>query len=89
MGGGEKLALVSRQFFWPRSRLMPVSYRDSTGEAAMDVEATAVIDEQLLTALGLVNMENMRMKEEYRQVVLLGCGLDTRPFRCCPHPPTK
>jgi len=44
----------------------------------MDVAATAFIDEQLLTALGLVNMD---MDEEYRQVVLLGCGLDTRPYR--------
>ena len=50
----------------------------------MDVAATAFIDEQLLTALGLVNMD---MKEEYRQLVLLGCGLDTRPYRFHQSPP--
>lgn len=46
--------------------------------AALVVVATRYIDEQLLTALNLVNMD---LKQEYRQVVLLGCGMDTRPFR--------
>ena len=47
-----------------------------------DVLATAYIDEQLLVALGLVNMD---LKQEYRQVILLGCGFDTRPYRCTIH----
>ena len=47
-------------------------------DAAFDIAATKFVDEQMLTAVGLVNMD---MKEEYRQVVLLGCGMDTRPYR--------
>ena len=41
--------------------------------------ATAFLDEQLLST---VDMVDMQLKQETRQVVLVGCGLDTRPFRC-------
>ena len=37
------------------------------------------VDDAVLSALSLVNMEN---NQEYRQAVLLGCGLDSRPYRC-------
>ncbi len=40
--------------------------------------ATAFLDQQLLAAIDSVDMQ---LKQEVRQVVLLGCGLDTRPFR--------
>ena len=40
--------------------------------------ATAFLDEQLLTAVDTVDMH---LKQETCQVVLVGCGLDTRPFR--------
>ena len=39
---------------------------------------TAFLDEQLLTAIDTVDMQ---LKQEVRQIVLVGCGLDTRPFR--------
>lgn len=48
-------------------------------EEQHDVAATAYIDQQVLTALDLVDLD---LKKEYRQVVLLGCGFDTRPYRC-------
>lgn len=47
-------------------------------EDAFDDTATAFLDEQLLTAVSLVNMD---LEQETRQVVLVGCGLDTRPYR--------
>ena len=40
--------------------------------------ATALLDTRLLEAVQLINMD---LKQETRQVVLLGCGLDTRPHR--------
>jgi hypothetical protein len=45
---------------------------------AFDDIATAFLDEQLLTAVQMVNMD---LEQETRQVVLVGCGLDTRPYR--------
>lgn len=36
------------------------------------------LDEQLLQAVDIANMD---LRQEYQQVVLLGCGFDTRPFR--------
>ncbi|KAK9819621.1 hypothetical protein WJX72_000343 [[Myrmecia] bisecta] len=49
-----------------------------TAHTAPDEVATAFLDRQLLTAVSLVNMD---LRQEYRQVVLVGCGMDTRPFR--------
>ena len=49
------------------------------GNSVLDAVATRYIDEQLLKGLSLVNMD---LKQEYRQVVLVGCGMDTRPYRC-------
>ena len=40
--------------------------------------ATALLDTKLLEAVQLVNMD---LQQETRQVVLVGCGLDTRPHR--------
>lgn len=55
---------------------------DSLPEAieldSFDDLATAFLDQQLLAAIDTVDMQ---LKQEVRQVVLLGCGLDTRPFR--------
>ena len=48
-------------------------------EYAFDDLATRFVDDSLATAIGLVNMD---LRQEYRQVVLLGCGMDTRPYRC-------
>lgn len=56
---------------------------DAAATAALDAIATHYIDGQLLTALGIVNMD---LRQEYRQAVLLGPGLDTRPHRrACLH----
>ena len=41
--------------------------------------ATRFIDDSLATAAGLVNMD---LRQDYRQIVLLGCGMDSRPYRC-------
>ena len=43
-----------------------------------DDMATAFLDEQLLTAIDTVDMQ---LQQEVRQIVMVGCGLDTRPFR--------
>lgn len=40
--------------------------------------AISFLDDQLLQAVDIVNMD---LKKEYQQVVLLGCGFDSRPFR--------
>ncbi|CAL8470654.1 g10196 [Coccomyxa elongata] len=50
----------------------------SSEDEEFDNIATAFMDEQLLKAINLVNMD---LEQETRQVVLLGCGLDTRPYR--------
>lgn len=50
----------------------------SSEDEEFDNIATAFMDEQLLQAINLVNMD---LEQETRQVVLLGCGLDTRPYR--------
>lgn len=47
-------------------------------EDEFDNLATALLDVKLLEAVQLINMD---LKQETRQVVLLGCGLDTRPHR--------
>ena len=49
------------------------------GQAA-DCIATRFVDDAVLSALSIVNMD---LRQDYRQAVLLGCGMDTRPFRCC------
>ncbi|GFR46631.1 hypothetical protein Agub_g8240 [Astrephomene gubernaculifera] len=54
-------------------------------EAAQDVIATAHIDTLLLRAAGLAGV-NRITQGAYRQVVLLGDALDSRPFRL-PWPP--
>lgn len=46
--------------------------------AAHDILATKFLDDMALQAVGLVNMD---LGQEYRQVVLLGDGMDTRPYR--------
>ena len=56
------------------------SLPQSDGSSFDDI-ATAFLDERLLEALDNVDME---LKQETRQVVLLGCGLDTRPHRSGP-----
>ncbi|KAK9838883.1 hypothetical protein WJX74_005154 [Apatococcus lobatus] len=43
-----------------------------------DTVATRFLDDQLSQGIDIVNME---LEEDYRQVVLLGCGMDTRPYR--------
>lgn len=50
----------------------------SPSDRDADAAATAYLDEQLLRGVDIVNMD---IRQEYRQVVLLGCGMDTRPFR--------
>jgi hypothetical protein len=45
------------------------------------VMATAFLDQQLLQCADYMNMDT---KEFYQQVVLVGPGLDTRPFRHAP-----
>ena len=52
-----------------------------TGATAITEDDVAVrfVDDAVLSALSLVNMD---LRQEYRQAVLLGCGLDSRPFRC-------
>ena len=45
---------------------------------AHDILATKFLDDMALQAVGLVNMD---LGQEYRQVVLLGDGMDTRPYR--------
>ncbi len=47
-------------------------------DEAFDNLATAFLDDQLLEVINLVNMD---LDQETRQVVLVGCGLDTRPYR--------
>lgn len=46
--------------------------------AALDALVARFLDEQLLKAVSLVNMDR---KQEYNQVVLVGDAMDTRPFR--------
>ncbi|KAF8065520.1 MTS1 [Scenedesmus sp. PABB004] len=53
--------------------------------ALLDVVATRYIDESLLNAMAATNV-NTIASGDYRQVVLLGDGLDCRPFRL-PWPP--
>ncbi|KAK9798150.1 hypothetical protein WJX73_010549 [Symbiochloris irregularis] len=50
----------------------------SKSELTFDDLATRFIDDSLATAIGLMNMD---LRQEYRQIVLLGCGMDSRPFR--------
>ena len=50
---------------------------------SLDDLATAIFDSQLLEAVQLINMD---LKQETRQVVLLGCGLDSRPHRHAEQP---
>ncbi|CAL5220268.1 g2249 [Coccomyxa viridis] len=47
-------------------------------EDDFDNLATALLDTRLLEAVQLINMD---LEQETRQVILLGCGLDTRPHR--------
>ena len=49
--------------------------------AALDAAATAWIDTHALRAVDLVNLDVRAEGAEYRQVVLVSPGLDTRPFR--------
>ncbi len=53
-------------------------------EDDFDNLATALLDTKLLEAVQLINMD---LKQETRQVILLGCGLDTRPHRYAYKPP--
>ncbi|PSC76936.1 S-adenosyl-L-methionine-dependent methyltransferase [Micractinium conductrix] len=55
---------------------------DLSADAAATREALATrfLDEQLLRAVTIVNMER-DLTQEYNQVVLVGDALDTRPFR--------
>lgn len=60
------------------------SFPDNAAAGAEDDDpfddvATAFFDTQLQEAVQLINMD---LQQETRQVVLLGCGLDTRPCRC-------
>ncbi|KAG2437414.1 hypothetical protein HXX76_006066 [Chlamydomonas incerta] len=57
----------------------------SAAEVATDVIATAYTDELLLRAVGLTAVNDIT-EGDYRQVVLLGDALDTRPYRL-PWPP--
>lgn len=52
----------------------------ATPSGALDFDdvATAFLDHSLATAVGMVNMD---LQQEYRQIVLVSCGLDTRPYR--------
>jgi len=52
----------------------------SPNQKKLDVLIARFLDEQLLEAVNLVNSDRSFTKE-YNQVVLLGDGLDTRPFR--------
>lgn len=52
----------------------------SPNQKKVDVLIARFLDEQLLEAVNLVNSDRSFSKE-YNQVVLLGDGLDTRPFR--------
>ena len=58
----------------------------SPSASALDAAATAWIDAHALSATDLVNMDVGGGGAEYRQVLLLSPGLDTRPFRL-PWPP--
>ncbi|KAL4431269.1 hypothetical protein ABPG75_006525 [Micractinium tetrahymenae] len=49
-------------------------------QAAREALATRFLDEQLLKAVTIVNMER-DLTQEYNQVVLVGDAFDTRPFR--------
>ncbi len=57
-----------------------VEHRGCNGaaHAAHDILATKFLDDMALQAVGLVNMD---LGQEYRQVVLFGDGMDTRPYR--------
>lgn len=57
-----------------------VEHRGFNGaaHAAYDILATKFLDDMALQAVGLVNMD---LGQEYRQVVLFGDGMDTRPYR--------
>ena len=59
-------------------QVLDASYPSNIEDDLFDDTATAVFDAQLLEAIELVNMD---LKQQTRQVVLLGCGLDTRPYR--------
>uniref|UniRef100_A0A7S0WRI5 S-adenosyl-L-methionine-dependent methyltransferase n=1 Tax=Chlamydomonas leiostraca TaxID=1034604 RepID=A0A7S0WRI5_9CHLO len=52
----------------------------STATLLMDALATRYLDELLLTALAATNVNTIN-KGDYRQVVLVGDGFDTRPYR--------
>ncbi|GAB4822830.1 hypothetical protein N2152v2_009876 [Parachlorella kessleri] len=56
------------------------SSHDASDQAVADLDALVArfLDEQLLKATLLVNMER---KQEYNQVVVVGDAMDTRPFR--------
>ena len=67
-----------RQSF-PQEDLTPTEPREPPGaEHAADCIATRFVDDAVLSALSIVNMD---LQQDYRQAVLLGCGMDTRPFR--------
>lgn len=55
--------------------------KTSTPRSAFSAAAAAFADAALLSATGLVNFEADPKGSEYRQVVLLGPGLDSRPQR--------
>eukprot|EP00879_Flechtneria_rotunda_P028693 GHRR01030903.1.p1 GENE.GHRR01030903.1~~GHRR01030903.1.p1 ORF type:complete len:432 (+),score=161.51 GHRR01030903.1:347-1642(+) len=56
------------------------SSSEAQQEVAMNVIATRYIDECLLNAMAATNVNSIH-SGDYRQVVLLGDGMDTRPFR--------
>ena len=67
---------------FPQEDLAPTELREPPGaEHAADCIATRFVDDAVLSALSIVNMD---LQQDYRQAVLLGCGMDTRPFRCTP-----
>lgn len=85
------LALPACCYCWrlPKSKARAVVETQASAEpqhifseedpsCTFDDLATKFVDESLATAVGLVNMD---LRQEYRQVVLLGCGMDTRPYR--------
>ena len=55
-----------------------LSFPSNAEDDDFDNLATALLDTKLLEAVQLINMD---LKQETRQVILLGCGLDTRPHR--------
>ena len=60
-----------------------LSFPSNAEDDDFDNLATALLDTKLLEAVQLINMD---LKQETRQVVLLGCGLDSRPHRHAEHP---